>query len=96
MNLFGTKKIDIKRKAAAALAVVMSLTMFGVGTDIMGGKGSAVISGYAAEAGDDLDKQLAEIEKKQAELDKRIAAAGDDIQGREELLKAVNEKAAEI
>ena len=56
-----------KRITAAALAVTMSVTMLGMGSELAGLNETAVISS-AAETVDDLDKQLAEIEKTQKEL----------------------------
>lgn len=88
------KKFVIKRLAAATLAVLMSVSVFGaygqtgarLGTAI---GGSAVADDPAAE----YEKQLEELDKQKKELDSKIAAAGSDIEGQREKLDAVNEKA---
>lgn len=95
MNTF-KRRYTIKKIAAAAIAVTISLAAFGVGADSRGGvSNAAVISGAAAEKDEnaEYDRQLAELEQKKAELDKKIAAAGSDIDGQQEKLDAVNEKA---
>ena len=94
MNVFGKRHFKIKKAVASVLAVVLSVSVLGMGADIAGGVGGTVINSYAAEAKDDLDKQLEQLEKEKQELDRKIAAAGDDIAGRQELLEAVNKKAA--
>lgn len=95
MNTFN-RIYTIKKIAAAAIAVTISLAAFGVSADSRGGmSGVGVISGAAAEKDEnaEYDRQLAELEQKKAELDQKIAAAGSDIDGQQEKLDAVNEKA---
>lgn len=86
----------MKRSAAVAAAVVISLSVFGgVGLNSRGNGAASVISGSADE-NNDYEAQLAELERQKAELDEKISAAGNDIKGKQEKLDAVNEKAKTI
>lgn len=93
------RKYTLKKAAAAALAVMISLSVFGVSNaDRMLQTDRVVITGAAAEKDEkaEYDRQLAELENKKAELDRKIASAGSDIRGKQAKLDAVNEKAEVI
>ncbi|MCR5141794.1 MAG: C40 family peptidase [Ruminococcus sp.] len=93
------KKYILKRLAAATLAVLLSVSVFGaygqdkgvlrINTSI---NGAAVADDPKAE----YERQMAELDQKKKELDQKIAAAGSDIKGQQEKLDAVNEKAETI
>lgn len=93
------KKYILKRLAAATLAVLLSVSVFGAyGQDKGLIKLDTAVNG-AAVADDpkaEYEKQMDELDKKKKELDQKIAAAGSDIKGQQEKLDAVNEKAETI
>lgn len=97
--LTARKRSNIKRFAAAAAAVLMSVTVFGAyGQQALPAAEFSAVSGYADEedAAAEYERQMRELDLKKRELDERIAKAGDDIAGKQEKLDAVNEKAATL
>ncbi len=92
------KKYIAKRLAAAALAVLLSVSVFGAYGQTGAVKLDTAVNGAAVsdDPKAEYERQMAELDKKKQELDQKIAAAGSDIKGQQEKLDAVNEKAETI
>lgn len=92
------KRLVIKRLAAATLAVLLSVSVFGAYGQDSVVKLQTAIGGSADEEDPaaEYERQMQELDKKKQELDAKIAAAGSDIKGQQEKLDAVNEKAETI
>lgn len=80
------KILKIKQAAAMCLAVVISISAFGICDD------SEFITGFAEEESQPYSEKLEDLQKEQDRLDKEIAAADEQISKEQDNLDAINKK----